>query len=221
MPYPTLQDTDLILDTETTGLGRSGEDDVLELAIVDGLGQVLFDQRLRPLSKTSWPEAQQIHGIAPEMVKELGTLGDHWPTVRPLLCDPDRRVWVYNKNFDFPMVRAMLNRSSGVAAVAVATAPKATPEPACDRDDRKAIQQAAAQVPAYTPPPVKTKPITERDEAPVLAALTARPNQRGSASLLAGKASLSTDRVKEVLEHLAEAGRVIAPGEGENLWSLA
>jgi len=43
MPYPTLQDTDLILDTETTGLG----DSVLELAIVDGLGRTLFDQRIR------------------------------------------------------------------------------------------------------------------------------------------------------------------------------
>lgn len=108
----------------------------------------------------------------------------------------------------------------GVPAAAVATAPKATPEPARDRDDRKAIQQAAAQVPAYTPPPVKTRLITERDEQAVLAALAARPNGRGSASLLSRGAAMSTDRVIEVLVHLAEAGRVIAPVEGEHLWSL-
>jgi len=50
-----LQNTNLILDTETTGLGSSSEDDVLELAIV-GPCQVLFDQRLRPLSKTAGPK---------------------------------------------------------------------------------------------------------------------------------------------------------------------
>jgi len=113
MLYRPLQDTDLILDTETTGLDREGEDDVLELAIVDGRGTVLFNERMRPVLKLEWPEAQRIHSITPQMVWQCGTLGYHWPEPRPLLCDKTRRIWVYNKYFDLGIIAYNLHRSLG------------------------------------------------------------------------------------------------------------
>ena len=113
MLYPHLKDEDLILDTETTGLGRDGKDDVLELAIVDGTGKVLFNERMRPVVKHEWGEAQEIHGITPRDVWGSGTLGHFWPTLRPLLCDSERTVWVYNKWFDLEIISYNLTRSLG------------------------------------------------------------------------------------------------------------
>jgi DNA polymerase-3 subunit epsilon len=84
--------------------------------IVDGTGAVLFNERMRPVVKQRWNEAEKIHGISLGAVWNAGTLGHHWPELRPLLCDPERRIFVYNLGFDFPLVRATLNRSLGKPA---------------------------------------------------------------------------------------------------------
>lgn len=106
--------------------------------------------------------------------------------------------------------------------------PPVVPQPAAvpaeserDRQDRQAIQQSRQQTPPATPAPTKVKPITDRDEEAVLKALLARPNHRGSASILSSKAGMSAYRTIEVLEHLQVQGRVIAPEEGEHQWRLA
>jgi DNA polymerase-3 subunit epsilon len=112
--YPTFAPTDLILDTETTGLGRENADDVIELAIVDGSGAVLFDERFRPVVKHQWPEAEAIHGIRPQDVWGLGTLGAAWPRILALL--EGRNVWVYNKGFDIDLMAGTLHRSLGKPA---------------------------------------------------------------------------------------------------------
>jgi hypothetical protein len=88
-----------------------------------------------------------------------------------------------------------------------------------DVADLKAIVSAPPV--QSSPPPTKVKPVTKSDELAVLAALLARPNGRGSAALLSGKAKMSTSRVTEVLEHLAERNLVVPPEEGQHIWSRA
>lgn len=57
------------IDVETTGL--TSEDEILELAIVDGMGRIVYLQRFNPLRRKEWPEAAEVNGICPEDVEGL------------------------------------------------------------------------------------------------------------------------------------------------------
>lgn len=57
------------IDVETTGL--TAEDEILELAIVDGMGRIVYLQKFNPLRRKEWPEAAEVNGICPEDVEGL------------------------------------------------------------------------------------------------------------------------------------------------------
>lgn len=59
------------IDFETTGL-KAGEDEVLQVSIIDENYNVLLNVYCRPNNKDSWEDAQAVHGITPLMVKQLG-----------------------------------------------------------------------------------------------------------------------------------------------------
>ena len=59
----------ICVDTETTGK-YSGRDEILQLAIIDGTGKILFNELIKPARRKRWPEAQEINGITPAMVKD-------------------------------------------------------------------------------------------------------------------------------------------------------
>lgn len=83
------------LDTETTGLDRSAE--VIEIALVDALGRVIFETLVRPVSPIP-PVASTIHGIFDADLARAPT----WPEIHDLVCDAllDRKIVVYNAAFD-------------------------------------------------------------------------------------------------------------------------
>lgn len=87
----------LYLDTETTGLSAS-YDEIVQIGVVDEDGQVLMDTLIRPVRNTSWPEAEAIHGITPQMVASAPALDE----VLPALTDIVRgqHVVIYNAGFD-------------------------------------------------------------------------------------------------------------------------
>jgi DNA polymerase-3 subunit epsilon len=58
----------LCLDCETTGL--SVTDEILQLAIIDGHGNTLFNCYFRPVNTSEWPEAEAINGISPKDVED-------------------------------------------------------------------------------------------------------------------------------------------------------
>lgn len=89
----------VVLDTETTDL----DGEIIELAVVDLNGQVLFDERIRPVGKVS-PGAFEVHGISTGDLAKCPDFGHFWPRIRRLLCSST--VLVYNKTFDF---RAIYN----------------------------------------------------------------------------------------------------------------
>lgn len=89
----------IILDTETTGL-RAGEDELLQISIIDESGEVLIDQYLRPTVE-EWPEAQAINHITPEDVRNCPHVWDPavHDRIQRVLDDADLIIG-YNTQFD-------------------------------------------------------------------------------------------------------------------------
>lgn len=97
----------VILDTETTGL-HDGE--IIEIAIVDHLGKVLMNQRIKPTCLIP-SEATAIHGIRNEDVEDCPGFDQLVTLIKGHLAGKD--VIVYNATYD----RKMLHRSAEYAGV--------------------------------------------------------------------------------------------------------
>ena len=99
----SIQLRDIIcFDTETTGIGPGAE--ILQMAIVDGEGEVLFDELVRPKRTKAWPEAQRVHHISPEMVAEKEDIDFHRERIANIL--EQAKVYVgYNILFDIKMLK--------------------------------------------------------------------------------------------------------------------
>ncbi len=88
-----------ILDTETTGLDKQAQ--VIEIAVTDIDGKVIFQRYLRP-SVLIDPEAQAVHGIT------LSALNNEpqWPQIAdeliPLLTS--RPLIIFNEKFDLRLI---------------------------------------------------------------------------------------------------------------------
>jgi DNA polymerase-3 subunit epsilon len=94
----------LYVDTETTGV-RFNQDDVIDIGIVDGTGQVLMDQLVRPMVAVP-ADSEAVHGISNRQLQTSPTIVQIWPDVKMLL---DGKILVsYNCDFD--------NRMLGFAA---------------------------------------------------------------------------------------------------------
>ena len=88
----------VFLDLETTGLNRSGEDEIVEIGIVDAQGNVLMDQRLKPTKTESWPDAERVHGISPDDVADCPTLEQVADDFKAAIRG--KVVAIYNVGFD-------------------------------------------------------------------------------------------------------------------------
>ncbi len=86
----------LYLDTETTGLGD--RDEIVDIAVLDNVGQVLLNKLVKP--RRSIPaDATAIHGISDRMVRDA----PEWPEIYPDLVEllvSHKHVIVYNAEFD-------------------------------------------------------------------------------------------------------------------------
>lgn len=94
----------VVIDTETTGLDEE-KDEVLSLAIVDVDGNKLFSSYIRPATRKRWPNAQKIHGITWEDVKDAPTLEELADELAPYFAE-GMVVAGYNVGFDKDMLRA-------------------------------------------------------------------------------------------------------------------
>lgn len=93
----------LFLDTETTGLGSRAE--VVQLAIIDVDGAVLFNELIRPFGKMD-VKAQQVHGITTNQLKDKPTIDEY----ADVILDHISRgpVVAYNADFDSRLLRQSL-----------------------------------------------------------------------------------------------------------------
>jgi len=91
------------LDTETTGLEKT--DEIIEIAIVDSLGKVIYESFFRP-TKPIPLSAINIHHISNEMVQNSPTWSEKWAEIREILIA--RPIGMYNAEFDLRMIQQTL-----------------------------------------------------------------------------------------------------------------
>jgi DNA polymerase III subunit epsilon len=95
----------LVLDTETTGLGR--RDEVIQLAIVNKHGATVIDTLVKPTISIP-PFVTTIHGITDEHVAEAPSFADIYPQLKTIFNG--RPVVVYNALFDKRLLRQSLSK---------------------------------------------------------------------------------------------------------------
>lgn len=90
----------LILDTETTGMGKTAE--VIELSVINTKGDALLDTLIFPRAKRMNPYAERVHGISFKMLKDAPS----WPEVLPQLSKlaDKRTILAWNASFDARML---------------------------------------------------------------------------------------------------------------------
>lgn len=89
----------LFLDTETTGLDEDAQ--VIEVAVVDVAGDVVFYSLVKPTHPVS-PEAREVHCIEDSELE----LAPAWPMVAPMLAQAlaGRLVVAHNAGFDSRLI---------------------------------------------------------------------------------------------------------------------
>ncbi len=96
----------IVLDTETTGLDPDDGCAIVELAIVDEAGDILFCERIRPPQDALWTAgAQAVNGITKEDVRMAFSLDELRPVLQPILSAA-KRIVGYNTSFDLCFIQA-------------------------------------------------------------------------------------------------------------------
>ena len=90
----------VFLDTETTGIGLG--DVVIEVAVVDTNGEMLFNSLINP-ERPIPEESSKVHGITDEMVRDAPTMCQVWPEIEAVL--KDRAIGIYNAEFDMRLLK--------------------------------------------------------------------------------------------------------------------
>ena len=91
----------LILDTETNGLGDEAE--ICELAVINHLGEVLLDTRVKPVHGIS-ADATRVHGITDADVAGAPTIDEALDDELKAILNTSS-IAIYNADFDLRMLR--------------------------------------------------------------------------------------------------------------------
>jgi DNA polymerase-3 subunit epsilon len=100
----------VILDTETTGI--KGADEIIQIAVIDLMGTVLFNENIRPSKKKRIAaEAIAVHGISMKSLEGCPTFAD---LEKPLKKAIGRRTIIsYNAEFDARLYRQTYQLAGG------------------------------------------------------------------------------------------------------------
>lgn len=94
------------LDVETTGLDPDGTDEVLQVSMCDGDGEMLLDSYVRPEKRRRWPNAQRIHGISWQTVKDAPTLSELSEQITSILGNCTLVIGYNVRSFDLSFLDA-------------------------------------------------------------------------------------------------------------------
>jgi DNA polymerase III subunit epsilon len=92
-----------ILDTETTGLDQA---EIIELGIIDLVGNEIINQRFRPTVQIAW-EATAIHGLDNLILDHEQPFYSVIHQLEPILAD--RIILIYNSMFDYSVMAHTYN----------------------------------------------------------------------------------------------------------------
>ncbi|USD34124.1 MULTISPECIES: 3'-5' exonuclease [Vibrio] len=96
----------LILDTETTGLDSDAE--IVEISLIDAVsGDVVFTSLVRPCDPIP-EQAQAIHGISNDDVRQSTNSQMVWEQIEPLLIG--KSLIIYNSDYDIRLICQSLLR---------------------------------------------------------------------------------------------------------------
>jgi DNA polymerase-3 subunit epsilon len=98
-----ISENPVYLDTETTGLEAT--DEIIEIAIIDTNGFVIYESFIRP-TKIIPAAVTDIHHITNEMVQNSPTWADQWLKIREILVN--HAIGMYNAEFDLRMIQQTL-----------------------------------------------------------------------------------------------------------------
>ena len=97
-----MMDKNLIfLDTETTGLDDEAE--IVEIALVDHAGQVVFESYCKPSKAKTDPKAFEVHGICDEALANAPIWTEIEQEIKTLL--ENKEVVIFNARFDVRLMR--------------------------------------------------------------------------------------------------------------------
>lgn len=95
----------VIIDVETTGLS-SKYDEILQFSAINENGEILLNEYIKPLYTTDWPEAQKVHNITPERVKNCPTINILWEKIQLILLSANEIIG-YNVEFDLAFLQTI------------------------------------------------------------------------------------------------------------------
>lgn len=88
----------VVFDLETTGL-NSNDNEILQISAVDGNGDLLLNEYVRPELIRSWPDAELVNGITPERVRKCKTIRELIGKIKGVFASG--KTWIaYNCDFD-------------------------------------------------------------------------------------------------------------------------
>lgn len=95
----------IVIDTETTGTNPYS-DELLQIAIINGSGRVLFNKYLKPTHTDSWPKAQKVNHISPKKVSRCKTVDKYKRKIQKIIDNADIIVGYNIKSFDIPFLES-------------------------------------------------------------------------------------------------------------------
>lgn len=96
------------IDIETTGMTKI--DEIVEISIIDGNGSILVHSLVHPYWMNSWEDAEAIHGISPEQVKDAPYLHELIPRIYAALSSASTCIG-YNLYSDLSFLPASLSEN--------------------------------------------------------------------------------------------------------------
>ncbi len=91
----------LVLDTETTGFSKT--DEILQLSIINGDGEVVMNEYFRPGHTRSWYYAEKVNHISPAMVEDKPAISERKREIENIL-HAAKVIVGYNLPFDQGML---------------------------------------------------------------------------------------------------------------------
>lgn len=101
----------IYVDTETTGLFCE-VDEILSVSVIDDNGKCLFNSLVKPSYHSYWYEAEAIHGISPDMVKNAPTFDEIKNKLKAIFRD--KNIIAYNAPFDAGFLQDTLDECKSI-----------------------------------------------------------------------------------------------------------